>query len=191
MSAEQLSLFGSNAAPVARNRCDYFVLLSPPPAIIKKVATQKKTLSKIIRIGDKNLFSIAHISLFRMLTPENDELILGKLRRALQHLYTFTIRLNGAEFFIHGASRSLVLKIENPEPIRMIHALISREFRTSKGITPHLTIARNIPAKYAEKINPEDFHLYDEFLCDRVTVLKKTGGEEHFSVLLEIPLHQY
>lgn len=192
MNTAQLSLFGADAIPAARSRCDYFILISPPQKIIAKVDAKKRSLNKTVPAGDKNLHSVAHISLYRMLVPENDDLILQKLRRALAHLYRFTVRLNGAELFKHGRSKiSLVLTIENPEPVRMIHAFIAREFRTSRSITPHLTIARDIPSRYAEKIRLQDFQLYDEFLCEKITVLKKTDGQEHFSVLFEIPLLQY
>lgn len=188
MSVEQLSLFGPDPVPIAPDRCDYFVLISPPPAIIRQIAAMKKTLHKTVPIGDQNLHSIAHISLFRMLVPENDDLVLQKVRHALAHLYCFTITFNGAELFVHGSTKkSLVIKIENPEPIRMIHAFITREFRTPKKITPHLTIARNIPVRYADKINPEDFYFYGEFLCDRITILKKGSENTKF----EIPLRQY
>lgn len=149
----------------------------------------KKALHKIIPLGKENLHSIAHISLYKLQIPENDEFIIKKIRRALAHQHSFIIRLNGTEIFAHGnQSKTLVLKIANPEPINIIYALISREFRTSKRITPHLTIARKIPVRNFEKINVEDFHLYEEFLCDKVTILKKPEGEEHFVVLTEIPL---
>ena len=192
MNAEQLSLFGSGSIQAIREGCEYFVVISPPLVTQKKIGTMKRLLNKAVPIGLENLLSIPHISLFKKILPENDELVLARLRRAIEHLNVFTVRLNGADFFVHGArSKSLVLTIENPEPIRMIHALILREFRAPKGMTPHLTIARNIPAKYAPKINPVDYHLHDEFLCDRITVLKKAQGENNFSVLREITLRQY
>ena len=149
----------------------------------------KKELHKIFPLGDENLHSIAHISLYRLLIPENDDFIIKKIRRALAHQHSFTIRLNGTEIFAHGnQSKTLVLKIANPEPINIIYALISREFRTSKRITPHLTIARKIPIRNFEKINVHDFHRFEEFLCNEITILKKLEGEEHFTVLTKIPL---
>lgn len=175
--------------PQAYTPCEYFLLISPPPALIEKVRAMKKKLHKVVPIGEDNLHAIAHISLLKLPMRENDELVTGKVRRALTNLRSFTIRLNGAEAFTHGrASRSLVLRISNPEPVNILHAWISSEFGNRKGITPHLTIAKKIPAKNFAKVPVQDFNRYDSFLCDSVTVLKKTGGQEHYTLLAKIPL---
>ncbi|QEH39675.1 2'-5' RNA ligase family protein [Chitinophaga sp. XS-30] len=189
MRSGQLSLFAPEDIPQAYTPCEYFLLISPPSALIEKIRAMKKKLHKIVPVGEDNLHSIAHISLLKLRMRENDELVTGKVRRALTNLHGFTISLNGAEVFAHGrASRSLVLRISNPEPVNILHAWISSEFGNRKGITPHLTIAKKIPAKNFAKVPVQDFNRYDSFLCNSVTILKKTGEQEHYTLLAKIPL---
>lgn len=189
MRVQQLSLFKTDDIPPAYAFAEYFILISPPAAVRKMIAGMKKALHKITPPGDENLHSIAHISLYKLRIPENDAFIIKKIRRALAHQHRFSIKLNGTEIFAHGnQSKTLVLKIANPEPINIIYALISREFRTSKRITPHLTIVRKISARNFEKINVQDFDHYEDFFCNEITILKKPEGKEHFDVLAKIPL---
>lgn len=189
MRPGQLSLFAPEDIPQVYTPCEYFLLISPPPALIEKIRAMKKKLHKIVPVGEENLHSIAHISILKLRMRENDDLVTGKVRRALTNLHSFTIRLNGAEVFTHGrASRSLVLRISNPEPVSILHAWISSEFGNRKGITPHLTIAKKIPAKNFAKVPVQDFNRYDTFECDGITILKKTEGQERYSSLLRIPL---
>lgn len=195
----QLTLFNENVY-------EYFVLLSPSDAVKEAVDGLKEQLHALIGLEDYNRKSVAHVSLFKMrATADNQVLKLVKKVAASQE--PFTIKLDGHEVLKHGGvSRTLCLKIENPDPVNNLiklldpkpiakksyrqTSILDKEPRAKKVIHPHVTIARNIATADFDRI--EDFTAFDyhdEWLCDRITILKRLEGSTgHFSPVKEVVL---
>jgi len=195
----QLTLFNENVY-------EYFVLLSPCDAVKEAVDGLKEQLHALIGLEDYNRKSVAHVSLFKMrATADNQVLKLVKKVAASQE--PFTIKLDGHEVLKHGGvSRTLCLKIENPNPISNLvelldpkpiakksyrqTSILDKAPRAKKVIHPHVTIARTIATADFDRI--EDFTAFDyhnEWLCDRITILKRLEGSTgHFSPVKEVVL---
>lgn len=195
----QLTLFNENVY-------EYFILLSPSDAVKDAVDELKEQLHALIGLEDYNRKSVAHVSLFKMrATADNQVLKLVKKIAASQQ--PFTIKLDGHEVLKHGGvSRTLCLKIENPDPINNLVELLNptpiakksyrqtsildKAPRAKKVIHPHVTIARTIATADFERI--EDltaFDYHEEWLCDRITILKRLEGSTgHFSPVKEVVL---
>lgn len=195
----QLTLFNENVY-------EYFVLLSPSDAVKEAVDGLKEQLHALIELEDYNRKSVAHVSLFKMrATADNQVLKLVKKVAASQE--PFTIKLDGHEVLKHGGvSRTLCLKIENPDPVNNLvelldpkpiakksyrqTSILDKAPRAKKVIHPHVTIARNIATADFDRI--EDFTAFDyhdEWLCDRITILKRLEGSTgHFSPVKEVVL---
>ena len=182
----QLTLFNDNVY-------EYFVLLSPSDAIKEAVDGLKEQLHALIGLENYNRNSIAHISLFKTRATSDNE-VLKLVKKVASVTEPFLITLDGYETFKHGGvSRTLALKIKDPEPIEKIYdlffpkpiakrsyrqtSILDKAPREKKSIIPHVTIARTIATADFERIEdftPFDYH--DAWLCDRITVLKRLDG---------------
>lgn len=178
----QLSLFSSY---------EYFLLLSPEPFVIRKVAAMKSRMAAMISIPAYNLHSLAHISLMKFLLPEEDHRVLQRVTQAVESIPAFRIQLNGAGIFHHGSTATLMLQPADSGIITHLHGAISKPFRQQSNIRPHITIARNIPVEELNKVDLHDFDCHDSFCCNKVTVLKKAVEAPRYEVLQKIPLPGY
>ena len=162
----QTSLFGPLYA--------YLVVLSPPEEVKAKIARIKKELNEIADITERNLHSIAHITLTDKLTDDSSfaETISGLITA----VNPFTIKVKGWDVFDHGHSVTIYLKIENPEPI--IHLMA---FVKSPSKSPHISLAKKIPHETFNKLRPymENLDFYTEWVCNEVNVLRKLMAEKH------------
>ena len=195
----QLTLFNENVY-------EYFVLLSPSDPIKEAVDGLKDQLHALIGLEDYNRRSVAHVSLFKQ-RATSDSQVLKLVKKVAASLEPFTIKLAGHEVLKHGGvSRTLCLKIEDPEPINNLMALLDpkpiakksyrqtsildKAPRAKKVIHPHVTIARNIATADFDRI--EDFTPFDyneEWLCDRITILRRLEGSTGiFSPVKEVML---
>ena len=162
----QTSLFGPLYA--------YLVVLSPPIAIKNNIAQIKRELNAITNISERNLYSIAHITLTDKLT--DDVYFAETIEKFVSGYKPFKIKINGWGYFDHGHSITVYLNIEHPQ--RIIDLMIAVKSTTK---TPHITLAKKIPHEtfiklrlYMEKLN-----YTAEWLCTEVTVLKKLMSEKH------------
>lgn len=195
----QLTLFNENVY-------EYFVLLSPSDAVKEAVDGLKDQLHALIGLEDYNRKSVAHVSLFKMRATADNQ-VLKLVKKVASSQEPFTIKLDGHEVLKHGGvSRTLCLKIENPDPVNNLvelldpkpiakksyrqTSILDKAPRAKKVIHPHVTIARNIATADFERI--EDFTAFDyhdEWLCDRITILKRLDGSTgHFSPVKEVVL---
>lgn len=172
----QLNMFEEDRA-VAR----YAILISPPAAVKKAVAGFKQQVHEAIGLDEMNLRSLAHISLCRVNAADDDAFIIKTVTGAVANMCCFDIEINGADSFTHGKTGTLYLRIERPEPVQILFALLSRVFKASRnaGITPHLTIARALPGHKFRQIDPSFFDYRYAFVCDRITILKWAGEKYH------------
>ena len=195
----QLTLFNENVY-------EYFVLLSPSDAIKEAVDGLKEQLHALIGLEDYNRKSVAHVSLFKMRATADNQ-VLKLVKKVASSQEPFTIKLDGHEVLKHGGvSRTLCLKIENPDPVNNLvelldpkpiakksyrqTSILDKAPRAKKVIHPHVTIARTIATADFDRI--EDFTAFDyhdEWLCDRITILKRLEGSTgHFSPVKEVVL---
>lgn len=115
----------------------YLVVLSPPDAVISDIAAIKKELNGIADISDRNLHSIAHITLVDKLT--DDAAFAETLAGLVTSSGLFKVAVNGWDFFDHGHSVTLYLKVTKPEPIVRLMELVK-----SPSKTPHISLAKKI-----------------------------------------------
>ena len=185
---------------------EYLILLSPSDPIKEEVDRLKQLLNEQIGLEPYNLNSIAHVSLFTTEAAE-DSSVVKLVKKIASAQPPFNVVLAGHEVLKHGnVSRTLCLKIEDPEPINNIMSLLAppkeskRAFRQTtildkpqrakKIIHPHITIARRIPLQDFTRITDlSAFDYHDEWLCDRITILRRpTGSIGRFSPCKVIPL---
>lgn len=195
----QLSLFAVTVY-------EYLILLSPSDPIKEEVDRMKELLHGMIGLEPYNRNSVAHVSLFKTEAAENGPVV-RQVKKIASGVQPFTVTLAGHEVLKHGGvSRTLCLKIENPEPINALMALLNppaetrrsyrqtsildKRTRAKKVIHPHVTIARSIATADFDRI--EDFSVFDfsgEWLCDRITILRRIAGTiGHFSPVSEVVL---
>lgn len=191
-NAAQLSLFQETVY-------EYFVLLSPDAAVIEAVDGLKQLLHEQIGLEPYNRNSLAHISLFKT-EGMADGPVKKLVKKAVAGMQPFTVRLAGHEVLKHGnASRTLCLKLEDPEPINALMvalnpkpeakrtyrqtSILDKPQRPKKPIHPHVTIARKIAVADFGRIDDlTPFDLHAEWVCDKVTILRRVAGSTgHFS----------
>ncbi|MGQ2984447.1 2'-5' RNA ligase family protein [Flavobacterium sp.] len=195
----QLSLF-------AETVYEYFILLSPSDPIKEEVDRMKELLHGMIGLEPFNRNSVAHVSLFKTEAVENGPVV-RQVKKIASAVAPFTITLAGHEVLKHGGvSRTLCLKIEDPEPINKLVALLNpapqtkrsyrqtsildKRTRAKKIIHPHITIARSIPTADFDRVDDlSAFDISGEWLCDRITILRRIAGSTgHFSPVSEVVL---
>jgi 2'-5' RNA ligase len=180
----QLSLFDPEPFEKAKavlldtpeEACDYLILISPSPKIKEQVFKLKELLDKKTGISRENLKSIPHISL--LLVRQNkscDNLIIETVKRGISGFSDFTISINGAITFEHTYTKDLVLKVNSIETGNIFNSLCSAfKIKKPASFVPHITIARGIPKHKFEKLDSlKDFDVYGDFLCRKITILKR------------------
>jgi 2'-5' RNA ligase len=183
----QLNLFSNEVH-------EYFFLIQPDQKTEKEVKLYKRIVNSSIHLSNENLLSVPHLSLFKWATSSSlDDYIIQKTEKALKNKGEFKIKLDGLDVYSHGSIRkSLVLKVKDPQPIESVNRSLTNEFRFKPHkIRPHISIVRSIPVNDFEKISPlEQFDYKGEFTCNKITVLKKAGGQDQkYVVLHEAPLN--
>ena len=173
----QTSLFGPLYA--------YLIVLSPPQEVKDAIAKIKKDLNAIADITERNVQSIAHITLFDKLTDDAD--LAATTAEMIAGHKPFSIKTGKWKAFDHGHSVTVVLEIENPEPIVALMEAVK-----SKARSPHISLAKRIPHATFEKLKPylEDLDYHAEWPCAEVNVLRKLMSEKHlgFKESFKIPL---
>lgn len=162
----------------------YLVVLSPPDFVKADIAKIKENLNSMTDIRERNLHSIAHITLIDKLTDDAE--IVEIVTRLISCIQPFTIRVSGWNIFDHGHSLTVYLTIENPEPIIDIMALLK-----SSSKTPHISLAKKISCESFDLLRPylENLDYTAEWVCTEVNVLRKLMSEKHlgFKESFKIP----
>ena len=193
----QLTLF-------PETKYEYHVFVSPPKNVIEDVAGLKNKLKSMIGMAPYNE-TPAHITLAAFDAYESAD-VKENIRNALSGLRSFPIKIKGYDTFTH--SNTLHLKVINPETLDDIAFSIKsqkkvrkqtrqtsildpkRQVKRQPVITPHITIARNIPHDDYGRIG--DFSAFEyttEWLCDKITVRRRIcGSENNFKAYAEIRL---
>lgn len=185
---KQLSLFG--ITPTSKSY-EYFFIISPDNKTKIKVKFLKERLNKTINLSSDNLFSKAHISLFKLRSKNNiDNYIINEVNEALQKKRRFKIKIQGQGILDHGnVSKSLVLHLENLESIKEINKILLASFNIPHHkISPHITIARAIPIQDFIKIAPtiDEYNYEGEFICKSIKILKRVivgANKDKYTIL--------
>lgn len=154
---------------------EYFFLISPGETIKANIKARKKELHKEIGLSAENLFSMAHISLFKMTHLQDEMMIKVSAMLALSGIREFTVSLADLSTFDHKTKKSLVFLIRDPEPIITLTRLLLRRFKgRSFSFVPHLTIARSVPNSDFSRISAIDkYRFTGSFTCNKITVLRR------------------
>ena len=145
------------------------MVIPPSESTRKYFLYLKKCVRDAIGHTFEGEHSKAHISLFKYYDHHTESELYTLEEKAAQ-FKSFEISVKGLGVFRHGGNGTIYFEIVYPGPII---ALTNAFF--GKDITPHITIARNLP--------PEDFarawealentSYTDFFRCDEVLVLKR------------------
>lgn len=168
---------------------EYFFLIQPDQRTEKEVKLYKRIMNSSIHLSKENLWSVPHLSLFKWKANYSmDEFVIRKATQALKNVEGFKVKLDGLDVYSHGhVKKSLVLKVKNPAPIKSVNKSLLDEFKfNSHKISPHITIAKSIPVSDFNKLSYslEQFNYRGEFLCNKITILKKMLGEDKNYVVL-------
>lgn len=179
---DQLNLFDEE-------RFEYFFLIQPDMKTDREVRSYKMIVNNTISLSNENIWSVPHLSLFKwQVNGGIDNYVIQKASNALKNLHAFKVKLDGVDIFTHGSTkRSLVLKVANPDPIRGINRSLINEFNfKEQSLLPHITIARSIPVNDFNKLNYNfnQFNYKGEFLCNKISILKKKMGVNEKYILL-------
>ena len=185
----QLSLFSEELY-------EYFFLIQPDSKTSKEVKLYKHIMNSSIPLSGENLRSVPHLSLFKWTARAGlDEYIINKTEKALKNKPGFKVKLDGLDIYHHGQiKKSLVLKVKNPLPIESVNKSLISEFKFHPyKIRPHITIARSVPVRDFDKLSNSLINQFDykgEFLCNKITILKKMlGAGKNYVVLHETVLN--
>ena len=148
-------------------------LISPSHTISSFVKYLKATIENILGHSFEDRFFKAHISLMK--DNEHTEDYLYDIDSKMRAFRPFTVSVKNFNVFRHGShKRTIYLEIVNKTSICEI-------FETLKGknisFTPHITIAKNLYITDFTKVwnYLKDLSYSNDFLCDRITVLKRLG----------------
>jgi 2'-5' RNA ligase len=97
----------------------------------------------------------------------------------------FIVKLKRWNYFDHGHSVTVYIDVENPENIVNLMQLVR-----SPSKSPHISLAKKIPHQTFEKLKPylDQLHFKEEWLCDKVVVLRKLMSEKHLGFKDAIPV---
>lgn len=151
----------------------YLVILSPPDAIKVAIADMKRQLDALSPIGDRNLHSIAHITLTEKLTDDPD--LAATVSNAIQGVAAFTLRAEGIGIFDHGIHKTLYIRVAPKEPLKALAKAVRKP-----SLTPHITLVKKLPNERFEALLPHlgNLHFEAEWTCTEVTVLRKLMREK-------------
>jgi 2'-5' RNA ligase len=173
----QTSLFGPLYA--------YLVVISPPDHIKKEIVNIKKEMNAITDIKERNLNSIAHITLTEKLTDDTD--LANTVSVLTGNQQSFHVALQGWGYFDHGHSITIYLKVLHPEKIIDMAGSLKSSART-----PHISLAKKISHDTFEKLQPylNTLNYSAQWVCTEVTVLRKLMSEKHlgFRESIKVPL---
>lgn len=167
---------------------EYLILIVPNDEVKSETKKLQNKLYKIIGRKTENEYAIAHIPLFKT-KYEKDSHVSEKLKKAMAELKPFLIATSEVDVFSHGAAKkTLYIKIDNPKPIQALFETLGEEFKFKKEILPHLTLEKNLPVADFEKIGTDlsAFHYESEWLCDRITLLKRNPKKGTYKLVEEI-----
>jgi 2'-5' RNA ligase len=187
----QLELYPETVKETGPAVFEYFFLISPSSRIKEQIAEKKRLLHKEIGISKENLYSIAHVSLFKIQSPINDRFLSSLIKSVAENSKPFMLDIKEIEKFPHGNKSSIVLLFnEDLKVQRLREYLLFVLGSRVTSFTPHLTIAKALPNEEVQKIKElNDYFFEGSFECDKITILKKPfGSTQHYEIAAQIEL---
>ena len=150
-------------------------IIAPPRHIKSDVSVLKDDVQYLIGHEFEDRYSKACITLFKYNDEHVDDMISHVEAKAV-HFNPFNVFIKNLNVFYNGSHRTIYLDIVNKYPVRDIFEKLIRE---DAGYTPHISIAKRLPAEDFLKAWPylKDFPYSQHFLCDRITVLARAEGK--------------
>lgn len=153
---------------------ELFFMIAPPRHIASDVAVLKDDVHYLIGHDFEDRLSKAYVPLFKYNDEHIDDM-LAYVEEKAASFEGFNVFLKDFNVFYYGSKRTIYMDIVNKYPIREIFENLVKE---DPSFTPHITIARNLSSEdflkcwpYLKELNYSNQH----FLCDRITVLARTG----------------
>lgn len=175
---QQLSLFGESALPPLKVEYEYLIIITPSNEIKRYVKECNKAINNIL--GNKITSDpfIAHITLiYHKGNADIDELFIMAMENIAKEVHQFTIKLKGFDYFERPNRQNVFyISIDNKEDIKQVYEALGKELEVElPAFTPHITLKRHIKRDNFSLIqeNFQNTNYEAEFLCDRITLLKK------------------
>lgn len=151
---------------------ELFFIIAPPGHIKSDVSVLKDDVQYLIGHGFEDRYSKAHISLFKFDLRGHFDDITRHVEDTASGFSPFNVFIKDLSVFHHGSYRTIYLEIVNKYPLRDI---LEKLVRKDAGYTPHITVAKKLPAEDFAKAWPylKDLPYSQHFLCDRITVLAR------------------
>ncbi|RZJ67472.1 MAG: 2'-5' RNA ligase family protein [Flavobacterium sp.] len=173
----QTALFGELYA--------YLVVISPPDSVLAEIAKIKRVMNAIADIGDRNLYSVGHITLTDKLT--DDDSFPETIANLLKGQTKFSVKLSGVGQSNHKDKNIILLHVADPEPIINLSRLLK-----SPSKSPHVALAKRISPETLAALQPYLINLSfeAEWICEEILVLRKrmSQKEKGFREQFKIPL---
>lgn len=156
---------------------DYLMLLSPPETVKHEVARYKKASAKLIG-NYQSMDSPAHISILHLdrQTHSMKEKTNGVMEPSLRQLPPVLLHMDGFGHFPHlHAKMTIYANIRSTPAVDEWFSQLKKKLKIKKTLTPHITIARNIPEKDFKILWPHFKHkqLVEPFWVNALTVVKR------------------
>ena len=147
-------------------------IISPPPAIVAYVAMLKQHVKLAIGHPFEDEFSKAHISLFKYRDVHAEDW-LYRVDSKIGSFTPFHVHIKNLNFHDHGTTRTIYLEVVRKTPICEI---VENVLDQPADFTPTITIARDLDINDFIKAwgSLKNLSYSDYFLCDHITVLKRS-----------------
>ena len=166
-------------------------IIAPPPHIKSDVSVLKDDVQFLTGEVFDDRYSPAHISLFKFDDRRHFGDIIKQVEARAAAFDPFNIFIKGLRYFDHGPNRTIYLDILNKVDVQDIFEnLVKRNAR----YMPFISIAQGLNTREFSKAWPhlQDFRYTQDFLCDRITVLARSGnGWLHYRDILFGNLKNY
>ena len=157
------------------NQEELFYLITPSPSINDFVSMLKGHVEDILGHQYESRFSKPHVSLLKD-SQEHAEGFLYDAEEQLRSVKPFIIPVKNLKVFWEGDDkRTIYLDILYKTPICEIFEILARN--NEAEFKPHISIAKNLEVKNFLKVwkSLKSITYSNDFQCDHITVLKKSG----------------
>jgi 2'-5' RNA ligase len=148
----------------------FFLLISPPQAVIEYVFYLKRLIQNAIGHSYDGAYSIAHISLHQYQDFHNESLLYSYGEK-IACVEPFNINIKDFSLFKNNGTIYL-------DVVRKFNIQELAEQVFNKHITPHMTLAANLNAEECDIVWHllKNFSYRYSFQCDHITTLRSVNG---------------
>lgn len=149
-------------------------IIAPPPHIKSDVSVLKDDVQFLTGKIFEDRYTSAHISLFSYDDKTHFNDIVREVELKAAAIPPFNIFLKGLKYYWLHEYRYIYLDILNKRDVREI---FERLVKQSRLYIPFISVAKGMDHKSFMQawLHLQDFKYTQDFLCDRITVLARTG----------------